>query len=153
MMNGVKYDNDKPDYTLLPFNALEDVVNVLTFGAKKYDRHNWKKVDNLDLRYQAAAYRHMIAYSKGEEIDSESGLPHLAHAVCCLMFMMEAKQIVQPAKAVDHEFVPYEGRMYESIKRDKSTCNGCAFSHDVDGCDGINEVRSCLGGVIFMETL
>jgi|AntAceMinimDraft_11_1070367.scaffolds.fasta_scaffold03986_2 hypothetical protein len=93
IINGVKYDNDKPDYTLLPFNAVDEVVKVLTFGAKKYDRHNWKKVDNLHLRYQAAAYRHMTAYSKGEVIDGESGLPHLAHAVCCLLFLMEAEEV------------------------------------------------------------
>jgi len=46
-MNGVKYDSGKPDYTLLPLDALEQVVEVLTFGAAKYDRDNWKKVDKL----------------------------------------------------------------------------------------------------------
>ena len=39
---GIKFDDNKPDYSLIPPNALEDVVKVLTIGAKKYDRHNWK---------------------------------------------------------------------------------------------------------------
>ena len=88
-MNGIKYDNGKPDYTLLPLDALEQVVEVLTFGASKYDRHNWKKVDNLHQRYSAAAMRHIVAYMKNEDIDEESGYSHLAHAICCLMFMLQ----------------------------------------------------------------
>jgi len=88
-MNGIKYDNGKPDYTLLPLDALEQVVEVLTFGAAKYDRHNWKKVDNLHQRYSAAAMRHIVAYMKHEDIDEESGYSHLAHAICCLMFMLQ----------------------------------------------------------------
>ena len=58
-MNGVKYDGEKPDYSLIPPNTLDDVAKVLTFGAQKYDRHNWKKLDNLDNRDIAAAQRHM----------------------------------------------------------------------------------------------
>ena len=56
---GVKYDKTKPDYSLVPPRALNDVVKVLTFGAAKYDRHNWKKLDNLEDRYFAAALRHL----------------------------------------------------------------------------------------------
>ncbi len=52
---GQKYDTGKPDYSLLPFEALEQVVRVLDFGAAKYGRDNWKRVENARNRYSAAA--------------------------------------------------------------------------------------------------
>jgi hypothetical protein len=36
----------------------------------------------------SAAMRHLWAWWKGEQADPETGLPHLAHAACCLMFLM-----------------------------------------------------------------
>ena len=86
---GIKFDDDKPDYSLIPPNALEDAVKVLTIGAKKYDRHNWKKLDNIDDRYFAAAQRHLWALQKGETFDEETGIHHGAHAICCIMFLVE----------------------------------------------------------------
>lgn len=86
---GVKYDSDKPRYGLLPANALEDVVRVLTFGAKKYSPDNWKKVPDGDVRYFDAALRHLWAWKRGEVYDQESGFNHLSHAICCLLFMSE----------------------------------------------------------------
>jgi hypothetical protein len=86
---GIKFDDDKPDYSLLPPNALDDVVKVLTIGAKKYDRDNWKKLDDINNRYFAAAQRHMWALRRNEELDSETGIHHAAHAICCMMFLLE----------------------------------------------------------------
>ncbi len=86
---GIKFDSGKPDYSLLPPNALEDVVKVLTIGAKKYDRHNWKKLDNINDRYFAAAQRHLWALQRGETFDDETGIHHGAHAICCMMFLVE----------------------------------------------------------------
>lgn len=88
-MNGIKYDSEKPDYSLIPPNALDDVVKVLTYGAKKYDRENWKKLENLDNRYFAAAQRHLWALKKGETFDSETNIHHAAHAISCLLFIIE----------------------------------------------------------------
>lgn len=85
-MEGKKFDSGKVDWTLMPFDSLEDVVYVLMFGAQKYARDNWQKVPNPKQRYIAAAMRHIVAYQKGEKKDSESGLPHLAHAACCILF-------------------------------------------------------------------
>jgi len=81
---GMKFDEDKLDYTLIPWEAMEPVVQVLQFGADKYARDNWRKVSQE--RYKKAAMRHIIAMANGEEIDPESGLPHAAHAICCLLF-------------------------------------------------------------------
>jgi hypothetical protein len=86
---GVKYDEGKPDYSLLPFTALQEMVKVLTYGAAKYSRDNWKHVTPFQERYIAATFRHLVAYSRGEQIDPESGLHHLAHAATCLYYIME----------------------------------------------------------------
>ena len=88
-MEGVKYDNKKPDYSLIPPNALESIAKVMTHGAQKYDRHNWKKLDNPVNRYFAAAQRHLWAVKKGEDLDPESGEHHYAHALCCIMYLLE----------------------------------------------------------------
>ena len=85
---GMKFDNDKLDYTLVPWDGLEEIVKVLEFGAKKYDRDNWKHVENAESRYLAAAFRHMINYNNGELTDKETGLSHLAHAGCCILFLL-----------------------------------------------------------------
>ena len=86
---GRKFDQGKPRYGLLPPEALADVVAVLTYGANKYAPDNWRKVDNAIFRYFDAAQRHIWAYARGEITDPESGYPHLAHAACCLLFMLE----------------------------------------------------------------
>jgi len=86
---GVKYDGGKPEYDLVPSLALEETVQVLTFGAKKYAPDNWKRVPDGKRRYFSAAMRHMWAWWRGEKLDPETGLNHLAHAMCCLMFLLE----------------------------------------------------------------
>ena len=88
-MTGIKYDSEKPDYSLVPPNALDDVVKVLTYGAQKYDRNNWQHLEDLDNRYFAAAQRHLWALQRGETTDDETGIHHAAHAICCMMFLLE----------------------------------------------------------------
>jgi len=102
-MNGLKYDKDKLRYDLLPAVALEQIVSVLTFGAKKYAPENWRKVDDAHSRYFAAAQRHLWAWQKGELNDKETGESHLAHAACCLMFLAEIERegVCQQVKAVN----------------------------------------------------
>ena len=86
---GRKYDGDKPEYGLLPPVALEEISKVLTFGAKKYERENWRYVPDAERRYFDALQRHLWAWKRGEINDEETGLSHLAHAGCCLMFLVE----------------------------------------------------------------
>lgn len=83
---GVKHDEGKPRWSLLPLRALGAVVDVLEYGAKKYSVHGWKKVERQ--RYVDAAWRHLVALTNGEKLDAESGLPHTAHAACCLLFIL-----------------------------------------------------------------
>ena len=90
--DGVKHDNGKIDWSLLPIEGVEEIAKVLTFGAKKYDRFNWAKVPDPMMRYYAAAMRHMAAWRKGFKRDKQSGCSHLAHAGCCLLFLMHFDQ-------------------------------------------------------------
>jgi hypothetical protein len=92
---GLKYDGDKPKWELLPLSLINETVKVLTMGAKKYGPNNWQKVENADERYYAALMRHIVAYREGESIDPESGLSHLAHAMCNLIFLSELQRVVQ----------------------------------------------------------
>ena len=88
VVEGVKFDHEKPQWGLMPWKALSQVVDVLTYGAKKYAPDNWKKVPNARQRYIDASFRHLTAYASGEKNDSETGLSHLAHAMCCLLFLL-----------------------------------------------------------------
>ncbi len=83
---GQKFDQEKPRMDLLDPDFLEDVARVLTFGAAKYTAHNWRGGVNVS-RLIAAAYRHLGAINRGEDIDPESGLPHAAHLGCCVQFL------------------------------------------------------------------
>lgn len=86
---GRKFDGGKLEYGLLPPQALKATVDVLTFGAQKYERDNWKNVPDSKRRYFDALQRHIWAWKEGEKDDPESGKHHLAHALCCLMFLYE----------------------------------------------------------------
>ena len=88
LIKGRKDDSAKRRYSLLPKGTVNSVVDVLEFGSKKYADNNWQKVPNAKTRYYDAALRHIDAWFGGEIKDIETGLPHLAHAICCLMFLM-----------------------------------------------------------------
>lgn len=83
---GVKHDQEKVEWALLPWRELNQVAKVLTFGARKYSPNNWMHVPAAERRYFDAAMRHITARQRGEINDKETRLPHLAHAVCCLLF-------------------------------------------------------------------
>lgn len=85
---GAKHDGGKLRYSLLPKGTISEVLKVLEFGAKKYAPDNWMKVDNAQTRYYDAALRHITAWHEGEKFDQETGVSHIAHALCCLHFLM-----------------------------------------------------------------
>jgi hypothetical protein len=86
---GRKFDGGKLQYGLLPPLALKATVEILTFGAEKYEPDNWKYVPDSKRRYFDAMQRHLWAWKEGEQNDPETGKNHLAHAMCCLMFLYE----------------------------------------------------------------
>jgi len=89
---GVKYDSGKLQWTLLPFRALKEVVEVLSFGAKKYSPDNWMIVPDARTRYVDAAFRHLTDWQVSEKLDGETRKSHLAHAICCLLYLLWFEQ-------------------------------------------------------------
>lgn len=88
---GTKNDLGKPQIGLLSSRWLRGTADVLGFGLIKYGAHNWRKGIKSSRLYDALQ-RHMLAWNDGEDIDPESGLPHLYHASCCLMFLAETME-------------------------------------------------------------
>lgn len=87
IVEGIKYDAEKPRFDLLCGECLFDVAYIMTFGAKKYADRNY-----LGLKWTrvfAAGMRHAWSWFIGKELDEETGKPHLAHAVCCFMMLYE----------------------------------------------------------------
>lgn len=85
---GRKDDRGKPRFSLVPLNALSAMIDTLEDGAIKYAVDNWKHVPDRRTRYYNALMRHMFAWWSGERNDPESGRNHLAHAACCLFFLL-----------------------------------------------------------------
>jgi len=92
MNEGKKDDFGKLRYDLVPPYAFEQFVSVLTYGALKYDDRNWEKGIKWG-RLFGAAMRHLWAFWRGDDIDPESGIPHLAHAVCNIMMLLEYSKL------------------------------------------------------------
>lgn len=61
-------------------------AKVLTLGAEKYSKDNWKNCEDTS-RYKDAILRHMYAYLAGETNDPETGLSHMYHISCNAMFL------------------------------------------------------------------
>ena len=85
---GVKHDGEKLPMDLLSVYAIEGTAAVLQAGAKKYSAHNWRG-GIVWSRLIGACLRHLLAFMKGEDLDKESGLPHLDHLACEVMFLQE----------------------------------------------------------------
>lgn len=86
--SGIKHDEGKPRYDLLPFDALEEIVHVLTFGSTKYAPDNWRHVKPLRRRYVSAMLRHVADRVMGERLDPETGRSHWASAGACVLFLL-----------------------------------------------------------------
>ena len=87
LVEGVKADDGKIPFDLWSPYAIEDTAKVLQFGASKYEPYNWTKGIKYS-RVFSALLRHIWAWWRGERNDTETGLHHLAHAMCCLMFLL-----------------------------------------------------------------
>lgn len=89
---GHKDDDGKAPFFYLPWEALEEVAFVMQYGARKYAPGNYRK-GMKSSRLFSACVRHIVDWWKGEQKDPETGRPHLAHAVCCLLMLIESELI------------------------------------------------------------
>lgn len=85
---GTKYDTQKPRHSLIPVEVTDALLAVLEFGAKKYAPDNWKHVQHGETRYTDALERHLDAIKRGERLDPDSGLPHIAQVLANAAFLV-----------------------------------------------------------------
>lgn len=101
-VGAIKHDIGKTPCELLSPIALLGTAKVLEFGAKKYAAHNWRK----GLAYGriiGAIFRHLLAFMIGEDLDPETGLPHVDHLGCEIMFLQE---LYRTRKDLDDRYKP-----------------------------------------------
>lgn len=99
----IKHDYGKPDFTLIPQEALLETAKVFTLGAQKYGVYNYSLGTNY-RRYIAAAQRHMNKWLRGEDLD-EIGTNHLSNAIASLMMVLD-NQIT--GKGIDDRNMVYK---------------------------------------------
>ena len=87
MTTGLHKDKGKLRYDLLPPDALAEIVKVMTYGASKYADGNWESGIKYS-RIFGSIMRHLWAWYAREDKDKESGINHLAHAGCDVMFLL-----------------------------------------------------------------
>lgn len=84
-----KKDEGKPMFRLIPFHLFSGLAKIREYGVKKYGAEDsWKTVPDARKRYTDALLRHIFAWQCGETYDKESGLRHIDHALCNLMFLL-----------------------------------------------------------------
>lgn len=95
--NALRYNKNKPCWSLVHFGSLLPMIKVLEFGASKYSPDNWKKPMDKK-RLLESAQRHLAALMDGEELDSETGESHMGHLMCNAMFYNYHFVIPKPEK-------------------------------------------------------
>ena len=111
----------KTRFDLVPFAALGEITDVLTYGASKYTANNWCRGTGWG-RYFSALCRHIFAWWGGEDKDPETGYSHLAHAGCCLLFLMEYQR---NGWGTDDRFTGPDGEQF--TKDDGNDCPSFKF--------------------------
>lgn len=83
---GDRFNEGKPQWSLVDFKSIEPMVRVLEHGKEKYGRGNWQLgLDKMEIC--ESLLRHVFAYLSGEIVDSESGIQHTGHMLANAMFL------------------------------------------------------------------
>jgi hypothetical protein len=106
---GQKFDGGKLRYDLADPIALAWLVATLTYGVAKYAANNWRRFEPAELRerYGAALLRHFEAWRAGEELDEETGFPHIAMVQFSAMVLTAtfARASLAEVRATTHEAI------------------------------------------------
>lgn len=117
---GIRENEGKTRWSLVDFEALKPMVDTLEYGAEKYDSHNWKK--GLPVtEVSESLMRHLFAFLNGEDLDAESGLPHVGHIACNAMFLSHMA-LFRPD--MDDRFKPIWESASDKIDRIENTMGG-----------------------------
>jgi len=128
---GKRYNKGKTQLSLIPPFSMEQLGKVLTFGAEKYDRNNYRKgmkwstvIDSLE--------RHLNDFKAGRDIDEESGLPTMAHVLCNAVFLLEYSQIFPQG---DDRIKPYLERPTVGLDIDDVLADTIKYFCEYFKCD------------------
>ena len=127
---GAKWDDGKVDWSYLPSGAVGEILKIYAGGAKKYGRGNYQKGIHYS-RVFSAAMRHLWAWWRGEELDQESGLSHLAHAAWNIITLLEYTQ--------DNKYRSFDDRDPVKIKHYVSHSSGTPLKIEYIGEDSETE--------------
>lgn len=103
---GIRLNEGKVRYDLLPEYATNQMAQVFTHGAKKYADYNWA----LGMRWSkciAALKRHIAKFEQGDDFDEETGLLHMAHAMTNCAFLIEYYKIYPQGDDRQHAYLKY----------------------------------------------
>lgn len=90
--NGTKHDGTKPAIALVPPEGLRLLAEAMTYGARKYGQYNYLG-GIAYTRLLSATMRHILAYLEGHDLDSESGLSHIGHAMAGLAMLAQMTKV------------------------------------------------------------
>ena len=82
----------------LTLEGIEPAMRALDYGAEKYEHYNYYKGHSVN-QLVAACMRHVLQFKDGEDLDPESGISHLGHAMACLLML--SKQIAMGVEVDD----------------------------------------------------
>jgi Domain of unknown function (DUF5664) len=128
---GLKKDSGKVSLGLIDNLALVELGKVLDFGATKYSAHNWRGGIEWQ-RVLNATLRHVNAFNGGEDVDPETGISHMAHAMCNCMFLINY-QTTHPE--LDNRYKPHSLTDEEVKERNQVALNN-QFQKNVDRIGG-----------------
>ncbi len=113
--SGARFNDSKPKFSLLPLCTLEDEIRVWEYGERKYAAYNWTKGMKWSIPFECAL-RHLEAWQAGIELDEESGLPHLAHAMCNLRMLTLYSKTYPEGDDRENNFL---SQYYKALKEQK----------------------------------
>lgn len=78
-------------FSTVPMVPVAEVGLAMLEGALKYGRHNYRVSGVRSSVYFDAAMRHLVRWWEGEDIDPDSGLPHITKAIASLIVLRDAQ--------------------------------------------------------------
>jgi hypothetical protein len=83
----------KVPFSVIPAPVIGELGLAMLEGALKYARHNYRVAGVRGSVYYDAALRHLTAFWEGEDIDPESGLPHIVKVMACMAVLRDSQMI------------------------------------------------------------
>ncbi len=81
----------KPTMANISAAVMAEVGVGMHEGARKYGSHNYRVTKVFASTYHAAMLRHIFAYWEGEDIDPDSGVPHISKLIACASVLRDAE--------------------------------------------------------------